>query len=79
MLPKKTEMLAFDLGDEDDEFAIGTNVASSGQPTLTSDKTESKEYIGLSRKNYQQLGGSDKSSDDEAGSDEDDRHFKRRS
>lgn len=52
MLPKKAPLLAFDLGDEDDEFAaLTTNPVSSGQPTYASEKTESKEYIGLSRKN----------------------------
>ena len=71
--------MAFDIGEEDDEFGFGMSTGaggSSGQPTLiASEKTESKDYVGLSRRNLQS--DSEEASDHEEGSD-DDKHFKRR-
>eukprot|EP00347_Sterkiella_histriomuscorum_P024022 403332576 len=81
---KQESMLAFDLGDEDDEFGFtrqqstGSGIGSfnskvHGDKELLN-QSDSKEYVGLSRRNLQS--DSEEGSEDEEGSH--DRHFKRR-
>lgn len=65
---------AFDLEEDEDEFGINQQTLPSSKALPSNNTTESKEYVGLCRRNLQS--DSEEKSEAEEGSDE--RHFKRR-